>query len=217
MVGDKMKCPYCGVSVDTSTSYCANCGQPLDIHCNISQSSDYWKNVNSENKALEDKNREIQRKVINERNTQIKRKTTKFISIAISIVLCFAIFIGIKNSNQDKLKQYHKSIIGNTYGDNKETTFRIGQNVERSVVEIIDEDTLYFKSGIFSTSFEQKSTVNSFIVTGTTIYTKVDVSKPVSYKYSLSISITGKVTISFNGKTYPVDIEDGNIQGIDMY
>lgn len=147
----------------------------------------------------------------------IKSQIIKIVAITVSVASCFALFFGMKNANQNKLKQYHQSIIGKTYGDNKEITFRIGQNVERSVIEIIDEDTLYFKSGIFSTSFDQKSNVNSFIVTGTTIYTEVDVSKPVSYKYALSISITGKVTISFNGKVYPVNIEDGNIQGIDMY
>lgn len=136
-----MKCPYCSVSVDISTSYCPNCGQPLDIHDNISGLNDYWKNVNSENKVLENRKREIQRKVINERNAQIKRRITRLIAIAISIVFCFAVFVGIKKSNQNKLKQYYQSIIGNTYGDNKEVTFRIGQNVERSVIEIIDEDT----------------------------------------------------------------------------
>lgn len=155
--------------------------------------------------------------VNNKISKSIKNKITKIVTITLSVILCCALFSGIKIANQNKLKQYHQSIIGNTYGANKEITFRIGQNVERSVIEIIDEDTLYFKSGIFSTNFEQKSTVNSFIVTGTTIYTEVDVSKPVSYEYTLSINITGKVTISFNGKTYPVDIEDGNIQGIDMY
>lgn len=150
-------------------------------------------------------------------SNKAKKKMIKVLSCVVAAILLLSAFTSIKKSNQQKLSQYHESMIGNTYGDNKEITFRIGQDVERTVLEILDEDTLSFKKGTFSTSFKKQATVNSFIVTGTTIYKEEDVSKPINYEYTLSISITGKVTISFNGVSYPVKIEDGTVEYIDMY
>lgn len=119
-------------------------------------------------------------------------------------------------ANQELLAEIHKSMVGETFGDNKEFTFIIGNDVERTEVYILDENSLVYQSGVYSTSLDRTPPKNTLIFLANTIYKEKSVNKPVTYSYDMSIDLFGKITISFNGCSYPLDIDNTKMTVTDI-
>lgn len=204
-----MICPYCENEINDSEQFCPKCGQKLIDTRDSDISQKYWKTVEGDNSKNDKEKADREKAYIREQNSKRRKKLAAVISIAVVLFLVFYTVNATNRSNQGKLPGYYSSMIGNTYSDNKGTSFWIGSSVERVVVEIINENTLSYRSGTWIAKGNGSGAGFTWV--------ENNVSNPVTYDYNLTIGLTGKVSINFNGRTYPVAIEDGNVRSIDFY
>ena len=131
----------------------------------------------------------------------------QLVGVVCGIAVVVLILVGINYNNQNKLKAYHKSMIGDTYSSSEKSIITTGDSVKRIVIKIIDEDTLRCSKGTYKMYVTYDDGYNIK-------WKPVDVATE-EYQYDLNIGLTGKVTLYFDGKSYPMQVENGEITGIE--
>lgn len=206
-----MICPYCKKAIDDTNAnqFCPECGQELKDVYDSNISDKYWKDIESDNLKSNKERLDRETVFVSEQNLRRRKK----VAITIFLVAMAALFLYIVNTinrnNQAKLPSYYSSMTGNTYSDHKGSMYLMGSSVERIEVEIIDEDTLSYRSGTWIAKQRENSLETNWV--------EDNVNDPTTYDYNLTIELTGKVYITFNGMSYPVNIEDGKVRSIDFY
>lgn len=137
---------------------------------------------------------------------QEKRNVIRYRIIYICIAVIATIsLIGWRNSvNTQALQIIQKSILGQTYSDEKGVGHFSGEEYESIVVNIIDEKQLEYIHGEYIDIVSEGASGYNLTKKENEIY------KRCTYDYELSISFLGNITITIDGKDYKVTLNDDN-------
>lgn len=204
-----MQCPYCGETINTNVQYCPKCGQSLETARNDKATDSYWEQVGNDNSANTKEKNEREARFVSEQKAQLRKKLITAIFVAAAILIVIITVNSINKTNQAKLSGYYQSMIGNTYSDSNKGMFTYGESVERRLVIIQDDSTLKYQEGTYIA--RQNSSGHGFT------WAENNVSSPVTYEYTLSIGLTGKVKLNFNNRSCPVYLEEDKVRSIDLY
>lgn len=213
-----MKCPYCNSELPDNSNFCDKCGQPIPKASNYAENTDkiqkYWNDVDT----LTDANENQRLKAIYKKKSEEKEKTTaatRNIIVAVAVIALIVISAVSLNANsQKRLALVKATAIGNTYSDaNGPGTMFEGDERDRIIVTIKDENTLSYTSGNYTLQISSKEGGGHTIS-----WRENSIYETSDYEYSFSTSLFGKVTLNFNGNSYPVTIDDdGTIFSITFY
>lgn len=208
-----MKCQYCGAELNNDARFCNNCGQAVVASSeSTSDTNKYWNDVDASNAT----NEKDYKNAINKAKAEAKAHSLATIrKIIIAAVVCVVIVsvIAMNSNSQDKLAFAKSDVIGNTYSDTSGSSVMFnGEKHDRIIVKIKDENTLSYTRGNYTLRVSNGNNGYSMSWQENEIYESRD------YEYTLSTSLFGKITLTFNGKSYDVSIDDdGTISSINFY
>lgn len=210
-----MICQYCKAIVPDGEKFCSKCGQPITNTLNATDStSNYWKAVD----VLNDVNENERLEAIRKARAEVQAKTTSItrkVVIALSMVAVLAVVTFFMNkSSQEKLARVKADAIGNTYSDTSGGSVMFsGDKKDRIIVTIKNEHTLSYTRGNYTLHVSSKDGGGY-----STSWEQNEIYETNDYEYTFSTSLFGNITLSFNGKTYVVKIDDdGTIYSINFY
>ena len=205
-----MKCPYCKNEVNDSELFCTVCGQALSGQTHNGKSTQvYWEEYQKKS------DKEVSHsRVMTELTKKQNRKARNAIFICVFIccaILCtIAILIISKNmTNKKVLEDIHEQMIGKVYYDSEDNILWSGDDTDRCVITILDQDQLEFIEGNYKMRLDSGNHMT---------WTENEIYQNETYTYSLSISFFGKVFITIQGEKYEVDVwDDGSVNMIHIY
>ncbi len=142
---------------------------------------------------------------------RVAENRKKLASGSFKLVLWLLIFVSAamfvmyrKAENRKTLEAVQAGMIGQTYSDLDSQIYFGGEEHERKIVTITDENMLKYTSG----SYKAHVFKNSDGKWGSD-WERVSVyDNELAYPYKLKISLLGKVTIEIDGETYKVSLKD---------
>ena len=210
-----MKCQYCGAELDNNAQFCNNCGQAVVTSSeSTSDTNKYWNDVDASNATNEKEYKNAVNKAKAEAKAHSLATIGKIIIAAVVVCVIIVSIIAMNSNSQDKLAFAKSDAIGNTYSDTSGSSVMFnGEKHDRIIVKIKDENTLSYTRGNYTLRVSNGNNGYSMSWQENEIYESRD------YEYTLSTSLFGKITLTFNGKSYDVSIDDddGTISSINFY
>ena len=210
-----MKCHYCGAELDNNAQFCNNCGQAVVTSSeSTSDTNKYWNDVDASNATNEKEYKNAVNKAKAEAKAHSLATIGKIIIAAVVVCVIIVSIIAMNSNSQDKLAFAKSDAIGNTYSDTSGSSVMFnGEKHDRIIVKIKDENTLSYTRGNYTLRVSNGNNGYSMSWQENEIYESRD------YEYTLSTSLFGKITLTFNGKSYDVSIDDddGTISSINFY
>lgn len=190
-----MICPYCNKQISDKNQFCPECGQNLATASENNSANSFWGTVNKEDSERNRKYKDItDRGVKNVRDRQRKSIVTAIVLLIAVIAAIFGIMQFGKYQNE-MTEQVMSELVGKTFTASDSHMEGLGWiHYEYWQLTFKDEDNLDY----------------AYIET---VGPREDDEKPVyegTYSYTLSRSMFGNYTVSVNGTTYKIKVNDSN-------
>lgn len=190
-----MICPYCNKQISDKNQFCPECGQNLATASENNSANSFWGTVNKEDCERNRKYKDItDRGVKNVRDRRRKSIVTAIVLLIAVIAAIFGIMQFGKYQNE-MTEQVMSELVGKTFTASDSHMEGLGWiHYEYWQLTFKDEDNLDY----------------AYIET---VGPREDDEKPVyegTYSYTLSRSMFGNYTVSVNGTTYKIKVNDSN-------
>lgn len=190
-----MICPYCNKQISDKNQFCQECGQNLATASENNSANSFWRTVNKEDSERNRKYKDItDRGVKNVRDRRRKSIVTAIVLLIAVIAAIFGIMQFGKYQNE-MTEQVMSELVGKTFTASDSHMEGLGWiHYEYWQLTFKDEDNLDY----------------AYIET---VGPREDDEKPVyegTYSYTLSRSMFGNYTVSVNGTTYKIKVNDSN-------
>ena len=190
-----MICPYCNKQISDKNQFCPECGQNLATASENNSANSFWRTVNKEDSERNRKYKDItDRGVKNVRDRRRKSIVTAIVLLIAVIAAIFGIMQFGKYQNE-MTEQVMSELGGKTFTASDSHMEGLGWiHYEYWQLTFKDEDNLDY----------------AYIET---VGPREDDEKPVyegTYSYTLSRSMFGNYTVSVNGTTYKIKVNDSN-------
>lgn len=190
-----MICPYCSKQISDKNQFCPECGQNLATASENNLANSFWGTVNKEDSERNRKYKDItDRGVKNVRDRRRKSIVTAIVLLIAVIAAIFGIMQFGKYQNE-MTEQVMSELVGKTFTASDSHMEGLGWiHYEYWQLTFKDEDNLDY----------------AYIET---VGPREDDEKPVyegTYSYTLSRSMFGNYTVSVNGTTYKIKVNDSN-------
>jgi hypothetical protein len=190
-----MICPYCNKQISDKNQFCPECGQNLATASENNSANSFWETVNKEDSERNRKYKDItDRGVKNVRDRRRKSIVTAIVLLIAVIAAIFGIMQFGKYQNE-MTEQVMSELVGKTFTASDSHMEGLGWiHYEYWQLTFKDEDNLDY----------------AYIET---VGPREDDEKPVyegTYSYTLSRSMFGNYTVSVNGTTYKIKVNDSN-------
>lgn len=190
-----MICPYCNKQISDKNQFCPECGQNLATASENNSANSFWRTVNKEDSERNRKYKDItDRGVKNVRDRRRKSIVTAIVLLIAVIAAIFGIMQFGKYQNE-MTEQVMSELVGKTFTASDSHMEGLGWiHYEYWQLTFKDEDNLDY----------------AYIET---VGPREDDEKPVyegTYSYTLSRSMFGNYTVSVNGTTYKIKVNDSN-------
>lgn len=195
-----MLCPFCKKEIDESNGFCPECGQKLEQRIQISESEHFWDELNKDASKRNEQYKKQVNKVKKEEKIHSNKTVLSFVLI---IAVIMTVVFGRMKYNaysSKKIAEVQSQLIGQTFTAHDEHMEGLGW-IMNEYWQLTFLDNSNLKYAYLETTGPKEENENP--------------EYKGTFDYSISRSLVGTYTISTNGETYELKINDDNkITGI---